>query len=247
MPFAWAAAIGAAGSLVSAEVSSNAAQSAADTQAGAAQNTAAMQQRMYDQNQSNLKPYNEQGQTSLSTLTGKMADGSLGGQFTGADYLANKDPGYKFQLDQGNQALQNSQAAGDGVMSGSAMKGLIDYNQGRAATGYQSAYQRWLTSQQNTYGQLSGVASLGENAAAQAGNTGANYANSIGNTIMGGANASAAGQIGSANAISGGINNAGNYFMLNQMMKPNDTASQGAYNNSGAVNTGQWASTGPGE
>jgi len=244
MPFAWAAAASLAGSLIS----SSAASDAAQTQVDASNRTADMQKGMYDQNQKNLAPYNAQGTSALSTLTGKMADGSLGGQFTSKDYLSNKDPGYQFQLLQGNQALQNSQAAGNGVMSGSALKGMIDYNQGVASTGYQSAYQRWLASQQNTYGQLSGVASLGENAAAQAGNTGATYATNIGNTLTGGANAAAAGMIGSANAISGGISNAGGYYQLSNMMSNQQgPVQQRNYNNSGEANSGQWANNGPGE
>lgn len=203
-------------------ISANASKSAANTQADAANAATAQQEAMYEQNQANLKPYMDGGNVSLSTLSGKLADGSLGGNFTAADYLANKDPGYSFQLDQGQQALQNSQAAKDGVLSGSALKGLINYNQGVAATGYQNAYNRWLQSQQNTFDQLMRTATLGENAAAGAGTTGAGYASGISNTITGAGNAQAAGTVGSANAISNGLSNGSGYLYLNSLLSGNN-------------------------
>lgn len=216
------------GAVASSAIGAIGASDAASTQADAAANSAATQRGMYDQTRKDLQPYMTAGNTAQVKLSDLLANGGLGGNFTGADYLANKDPGYQFQLDQGNQALQNSQAAHDGVLSGSALKGLINYNQGMASTGYQSAYDRWIASQQNTYGQLHGVASLGENAAAQAGNTGSSYANSIGSTITGAGNAQAAGIIGSANAISGGINNGTGYLYLNSLRNGGGGGGSGA-------------------
>lgn len=204
-------------------ISANASKSAANTQANAANAATAQQEGMYEQNQANLQPYMQGGNVALSSLNGKLASGALGGSFTPADYLANQDPGYSFQLNQGQQALQNSQAAGDGVLSGSALKGLINYNQGVAATGYQNAYNRWLQSQQNTFGQLMGTATLGENAAAGAGTTGAGYASGISNTITGAGNAQAAGTVGSANAISNGLSNGSGYLYLNSLLSGNNS------------------------
>ena len=149
-------------------INSAAATNAANAQVEAANRATGVQTGMYERGQQSLQPYAQGGGVALSSLLGKFSDGSLGGQFTPTDYLSNKDPGYEFQLDQGNQALQNSQAAKDGVLSGSALKGLINYNQGAASTGYQNAYNRWLSSQQNSYGQLRDTASLGERAAARA-------------------------------------------------------------------------------
>lgn len=203
-------------------ISANASKSAANTQANAANAATAQQEGMYEQNQANLQPYMQGGNVALSSLNSKLASGALGGNFTPADYLANQDPGYAFQLAQGQQALQNSQAAQDGVLSGSALKGLINYNQGVASTGYQNAYNRWLQSQQNTFGQLMGTATLGENAAAGAGTTGAGYANGISNTITGSGNAQAAGTVGSANAISNGLSNGSGYLYLNSLLSGNN-------------------------
>lgn len=199
-------------------ISGLASNSAASTQADAANNATATQQGMFNTTQANLQPYMGQGSISLSSLMGKINNGQLGGTFTGQDYLNNQDPGYGFQFQQGLQGLQNSQAAQDGVLSGSALKGLLNYNQGMAATGYQNAYNRWLSQQANTSGQLMNVANIGENAAAGLGNTGAQYASSIGSSMMNAGNASAAGTIGTANAITGSINNGLGYYQLNQML-----------------------------
>jgi len=208
------------GSIASALIGGSAAQSAASTQAGAANSATNAQTAMYNTNQANLKPYMTQGTTALNTLNADLNNGTLGGNFTPADLTNGLSPSYNFTLAQGQQALQNSQAAGDGVLSGAALKGLINYNQGQASTGYQQAYNNWLTSQQNTYGQLSGLASMGENAAAGAGNTGASYANSMANTMTGAANASAAGTVGTANAITGAINNGTSAYTLSNLINP---------------------------
>jgi hypothetical protein len=144
--------------------------------------------------------------------------GSLVSNFTPAAYLANQDPGYAFQLNQGTSALQNSQAANSGALSGAALKGLMAYNQDYASTGYQNAFNRWQSQQSNIYSRLMGLAGLGENAAAQAGNTATSFGQQIGSNITSAGNAGAAGIIGAGNALSSGANTAGGYYYMNQML-----------------------------
>lgn len=226
----WVAGAVVAGAAISA-VSAN---SAAGKQQAAANQATATQQGMYNQTFAAGQPYRDSG----ALATGKLQDlmglsgnstspgyGSLTQTFTPQDYLANQDPGYQFQLQQGQQALQNSQAAQGGVLSGAALKDLINFNQGTAATGYQNAFNRFQTQQNNTYSRLGNIATLGQNSAANAGSTGANFANGISGTITGAGNAAAAGQIGVGNAISSGINSGIGYYQLNQLMTPNAAAS----------------------
>lgn len=60
-----------------------------------------------------------------------------------------QDPGYRFRLDEGERALQNSQAA-TGITGGAAAKALAQYSQGLASQEYGNAYQRaFQSSQQN--------------------------------------------------------------------------------------------------
>lgn len=232
------------GSVASAAIGAGASRSAANSQGMSAQAAQNFNIGTYEQTQRDLRPYTDVGHTASAEIQNDLANGSLGGTsgigttFTPEDYLNNKDPGYQFQLDQGQQALQNSQAAGSGVLSGAALKGLIGYNQGMAATGYQNAYNRWLTSaqfgqnqwlsqQQNRYGILSGQASLGENAASSSGNSGVGYATGGANAALAGGNAAAAGTVGAANAVTSGISNGSGYMYLNSLMNPSSGGSSG--------------------
>lgn len=141
----------------------------------------------------------------------------LGGAFTNADLNAQMAPNYQFQLDQGMKAFNNSAAAQNGVLSGSALKGMQDYVQGTAAGAYQNAFSNWMGTQNMNFGQLYNLASLGENAAAGSGSQAVATGQSIGQNMIGAGNAQAAGQIGSANAWSNGLSSAGGYSMLNSM------------------------------
>lgn len=230
---------------IGAVVSSSASKDAANTQANAANNAANLTKDQYQQTRSDLQPFVQGGygaQTSLNNYlgVGTPTDGSTYGQltrqFTPADYLANRDPGYGFQLQQGQQALQNSQAAQDGVLSGAALKGLIGFNQGMASTGYNDAFNRWNTQNTNTYNRLAGLLQVGENAGAQTGMIGANLAGTTSNAIMSEGNALAAGTIGQANAISGGLNTAASGYMLNSVLNRPGTATIGGGATTGGVN-----------
>jgi hypothetical protein len=154
-----------------------------------------------------------------STGPGSADYGSLLKPFGMDDF--HLDPGIQFQTQQGNMALQNSQAAKNGTLSGGALKDLMAYNQGMAGTGYQSAFDRYMAGKQLTLSSLMGVAGLGQNAAANTGNNSATVSNGIAGTMTGAGNASAAGQIGSANAMSGAAQGVGNAYFLSSMLGKN--------------------------
>ncbi len=246
------------GMVAAAAIGGGAAMASSSKQAHAANNATNLQGQINDKNQANLSPYMQQGVGAnyrLSDLlgtsgnTGSEGYGSLTSQFTPQDYLNNRDPGYGFTLQQGQMALQNSQAADSGVLSGSALKGLIGYNQGMAATGYQNAYNRWFNNNNATYTRLSGLASLGENAAAGAGNVGVQAGANMANTMTGAANASAAGTVGAANAVTGSINNGLGYYMLNNMNNtppPSVTSGSNWNGYNGTVNNPSAYVAGPG-
>lgn len=54
------------------------------------------------------------------------------------------DPGYEFRRSQGQQAIQNMQAAQGGRLGGAAAKALVDYNQNFASNEYNNAANRRL-------------------------------------------------------------------------------------------------------
>ena len=227
------------GSILSGVMGSNAAQSAANTQAAAGRDASAaqlqatresnaMQQGMYDKNVARQQPWVQQGQTSLGQLGGLMAPGGqLTQTFKPSDLTT--DPSYQWRLNQGSQALNSSAAARGMLGSGQNMKDMTNYAQGAASQEYQASFDRYNTNQNNLYNRLSALSGLGQNAAAGVGNQGAQVAGSMAQNTMSGVNSSnnyltgaaaanAAGQMGQANALASGIGGAGNAWMANQYM-----------------------------
>lgn len=219
--------VGAGATLLGSKMSSDASKSAANTQSQAADRAAQLQQQQFQQTRDSLQPfintgYDAQGYLrnllGLGTATNQGTYGSLMKPFGAAEFQQYQDPGYQFQLQQGQQALQNSQAAQNGALSGAALKDLIGYNQGMANTAYQNAFGRYMSQNDATYNRLSNLLGVGQNAAAGVGNTGAQVYSNIGNTLTSGAAAQAAGQVGSANAWSNGLNGAAGYYALSGML-----------------------------
>ncbi len=99
-------------------------------------------------------------------------------------------PGYQFQLGQGLQSINQSAAANGSLLSSGQLKGLNNYAQDYASTGYQAAWDRAqqayqnafnrnLSGKQNTYNMLSGVVSGGQAAATNQGNASVNAASAL--------------------------------------------------------------------
>ncbi len=81
--------------------------------------------------------------------------GSIGGRapvFTPPTYESVwQDPGFQFELKQGQTALQGSQAAQGLLRTGGSVADLLKYSQGLAATRYGDAYNRGLQQWQTQY------------------------------------------------------------------------------------------------
>lgn len=123
-----------------------------------------------------LEPYLNSGTAANSRLSDLLGTSgnttstdydSLNTPFTAED-LQN-DPGYKFQLEQGNRALDRQQAARGGLFSGAALKAAADYGQGLADTTYKDAYARDQAKKAQTYGMFSGQSGQGQSAAGASG------------------------------------------------------------------------------
>lgn len=139
--------------------------------------------------------------------------GSLLAPFT-ADMMKQYSPAYQFQLQQGQQGVLNSEAAGQGALSGSALKDLISYNQNYANTAFGNAFNQYQTQQGNIYSRLAGIAQLGQAAAANTGQQGTALAGQAAQSAQNIGTAQAAGQIGSANAWSGALSNLATPWLL---------------------------------
>lgn len=185
---------------------SQAASSAASTQADAATNAAALQKQTADQQvawqreqfdrQTALQePWRQAGMQSLNRLSaGLQSGGEFGSpqqfQFGAAEFNANQDPGYAFRMSEGMKALDRTAAARGGLLSGSAMKGAQRFGQELGSQEYQNAFNRALTgfnanqqSNNNLFNRLSGVAGTGQTSAQQIGDAGQNMTSGMGSAM----------------------------------------------------------------
>ncbi len=189
---------------------------AANKQAGAQKQAAQTQQNMFNTITGQEKPYMDAGygaSTELQQLMGLqsgqdsagLGNGYLTHQFNSQDFQNNLDPGYQWQLQQGQQALRNSDTPGVGALSGAALKDLVGFNQGMASTGYQNAFNRYTTQQNNIFGRLSDIANRGQNAASNTGQAGTQLGTGIAQAQAGAGASRAGGILGASNSLAGGV------------------------------------------
>lgn len=212
------------------------AMSAADAQSSAAQAATANSNSMYQQTQGHLLPYQQAGATSIGALSGSLnanPTGGVGGtpglltQFGPAQLQSNLAPNYNFGLAQGQGALQNQNAAAGGAFGGNSQTGMEAFTANYAQNAYQQAFNNFQAQQTNAYNRLSGVAQIGETAAA-GGTTGApSFAQTQSGTIVGQGTATAGGIVGAANAAGGAGTGAYGYYTLGQMLNKGGTPNTG--------------------
>lgn len=155
--------------------------------------------------------------------TGGLGFGSLTKSFDASDWQ-NMSPAYNFQLQQGRQGVLNAAASGQGALSGSAMKDLIDYNQSAANTSFNNAFNQYQTQQGNIFSRLSGIAGLGQSSANNTGQQGTTLAGQAAQSATNIGTAQAGGIVGSANAIAGGLSSAAPWLAYGGGGNPNNNA-----------------------
>lgn len=192
-----AAAVGigvAVAGLGAAAMSSNASKSASNAQVGAANAGIAEQDKQFDQVRQLLQPYVSAGNNSLSAqqdllgLNGNDAQGK-------AISALQASPQYTSALAAGNRNILSNASATGGLRGGNT----------EAALGQ---YAPQLLSQiiQQQYGNLGGITSLGQNAAAGVGNAGMQNGNNV-TALLGQAGAAqAGGALAQGNAYSSAVN-----------------------------------------
>lgn len=191
---------------------SNAASSAAETQAAAARDAANLSNEQYKQTREDQAPWREAGVGALNKLI-PMSDYT---NFGMDQFRA--DPGYAFRLSEGQKALDRQAAARGGLISGGALKAAQRYGQEMGSQEYTNAFNRYQAERQARLGPLQSLAGIGQSATNFTGQAGAANAANVGNYMTGGAAASAAGQVGAANAITGGLGTYLNYTSNNNLL-----------------------------
>lgn len=106
-----------------------------------------------------LDPYRKAGLSAQQSLSASLAKGFDPSKIS-------DDPGYQFNLEQGNKALDRSSAARGSFYSGRALKDAQDFGQDLANNYVDDYYNRWA----NTNSQRAGVANTGLQAAGGLGN-----------------------------------------------------------------------------
>lgn len=224
--------------LAGAGISAGAAESAAQTQAQAAQYAANLQHGEFEQIRKALAPWVQSGKLGNADLLRLLTNGGINNSFltrspttqlgaplqdragSGINAMFKTAPSYNFELQQGANAITDAGTGVTGALSGNTMKSLANYGTGAAGQDFWNWYnaqnqQYWnrfnsITNRQNqVYNMLSGLSGQGLGAATQTGQFGQAAVSNIGNDIMSGAAASAAGTVGAANAITGGLNSLG--------------------------------------
>lgn len=216
---------GLVGDLTGSSQQASAAQNAAQTQANAANYAADLQNKAFQQTQSNLSPYMNIGTQALPQYLSLLGLGSQGA--AGMQSQLQNMPGYQFALQQGLKSAANS-ASGSGLnLSGAQQKGLANYSTGLASQTYNSLLSN-----------LASAVGTGQNAAAGLGSAGMNTATSVGNNLTAGANSTAAGQIAAGNAQSNALSSlmglgqgASGIYALANYKQPGGTSFAGSLGN----------------
>jgi len=199
---------------------------------GAAGKAASASKEQQAQTRADLLPYNTAGQSVLPAWQALALSGPNAG---GPDYIGQASgerpgmtqadleatPGYQFVRAQGLKATQAAAAARGLGVSGASLKGAATYATGLADNTYANRFneqqQRFtdLLSLNTAYqgnvnnqaSRLSGIATLGENAAAQTGAQGTASATQQGNALIAGGQAEGSALKGVGNAVNSGVNN----------------------------------------
>ena len=204
------AAVGLAGSIGGAAISSSAAGNAASTQANAADYAAqlqkqesdaalAFQKQEWETQQANLAPWLQSGKGALSNLTALLSTPGAGlltpwsSTFTPPTNVTEaNDPGYQFRFSQGEGALENSAAASGSLLSGNTLEAQQKFGQDYASNEYSNVYNRALqqyqqnygifeNNQTNTFNRLAALAGVGQTAATTLGTEGQQASQNVGN------------------------------------------------------------------
>lgn len=226
-----------AGLAVAAGVGAVGAVAAGSEQAGADKNAANTQAGMFNTIVGQEQPFLSAGTSatnSLSQLLGTAPATGAGGTAAGTSlpggYLTQtfdptqsqleNYPGYQFQLSQGDLAVNSAQSAGGSALSGAALKSLSSFNQGLASSNYSNYFDQSQTQQNNIFNRLSGVASLGQNAAGNLGNSGAQLGTGVAQAQAAAGAATAGGIAGATNSIG---NSASTYGLISALSAGNSS------------------------
>ena len=211
-----AAIIGGVATLGGGLIASSGAKKAGETQAQAAREAQASQERAFEKQTALQEPFRQAGLTAqeqIMQLLGIGGDkaaegyGSLAKPFGTEQFQ--QDPGYAFRQAEGMKALERSAAARGGLLSGGTLKGIQRFGQDLASQEYGNAFNRYQTERAARLNPLQSLMGAGQSSSnvltGAAGQLGQGQAQSQ----LAAGQARASGYVGSANALAGALSGIG--------------------------------------
>lgn len=217
MPFGYAAAIAAVGSVASGVLGANAAGKAAGQEQKAADQASATELSMFDQSQQQLSPWINAGGNALNNLQKLLGIGPGGTGATspllqmlgigtpGAPGTGNinpstfqASPGFQYSLQQGTNAVTNN---AHGNLGGNQLRALQATGQGLANQNFSNYLGNVGNAWNGLVGDVSGISSAGLGATENLAGIRTGVGNQVGANDIRSGDAAAAGTIGSANAL----------------------------------------------
>jgi hypothetical protein len=228
-----AAGVGAAASIGSGIMASNASKKASRAQVAASEKADASNERMLERQIGLQEPFRQAGMTAQNEIMQYLGIGgdknapgygSLAKSFDelyGGDKFQ-QDPGAQFRQSESLKALERSAAARGNLLSGSTLKGVTRFSQDLASQEYQNAFNRYQVERAAKLNPLQSLMGSGQSATnVMTGNVGQAGQNQMANAYNAG-QARASGYIGSANALSNALGQVGSiassYPMNNAIM-----------------------------
>jgi len=191
---------------------SQAAGKAANVQADAANRSADLQYKQYQEDVARQKPFYDVGVNALPELVAASKYTPFGmDQFQ-------QDPGYAFRLSEGQQALDRQAAARGGLISGGALKAAQRYGQDMGSQEYMNAFNRYQTERAARLNPLQSLAGMSQTTANTLGSAGRSMASNVGEAQQNAAAARASGYVGQTNALTSGLGTYLNYRQGNNMV-----------------------------
>lgn len=221
--------IGVGSSILGSKSQSKAASKASDAQTKLGYENLELQRELANQQREDFAPWRDIGEQALN----QMWEGVQSGAFIPDEFDPSKidlesDPGYKFRMDQGVEALDKSAASRGRLLSGAQQKALTDYGQGMGSQEYSNAYARYADQyakesdrRAKQYNILSSISGQGQASAAQQAGATSQLAGTSGNILSNLGAAKAQSQYAQGQARAGayqGMAQAGNQAAQNWLM-----------------------------
>jgi hypothetical protein len=150
-----------------------------------------LQRELAEQQREDFAPWRDVGEQALNQMWAGVQSGEfLPEKFDPSQIDLEQDPGYKFRMDQGVEALDKSAAARGHLLSGAQQKALTEYGQDMGSQEYANAYARYADQyakeadrRARKYNILSSISGQGQASAAQQAGATSQLAQSEGNIL----------------------------------------------------------------